>query len=63
MMANLVIKNNIKKAVKELDKEDQIGNIASDVAVELQKKVEDILEDGIKRAKSNNRRTLFGRDL
>ena len=62
-MANLVIKNNIKKAVKELDKEDQIGNIASDVAVELQKKVEDILEDGIKRAKSNNRRTLFGRDL
>lgn len=63
MAKNLVIKNNIKKAVKELDKEEQIGNIAGDVAVELQKKTEEILDSAIKRAKANNRRTLFGRDL
>ena len=63
MVKNLVIKNNIKKAVKELDKDEQIGNIARDVAIELQKKTEEILKEGIKRAKANNRRTLFGRDL
>ena len=62
-MANLVIKNNIKKAIKELDKDGQIGNVASDVAIELQRKTEEILKEGIKRAKANNRRTLFGRDL
>ncbi|MEA3329169.1 MAG: DUF1931 domain-containing protein [Nanoarchaeota archaeon] len=62
-MPNLIVKNNIKKFVKELDKDNRVGNIASDVSVELQKKVEDLLENGIKRAKANNRRTLFGRDL
>ena len=62
-MTNLIKANNIKRIVKELDKENQIGNISGDVAVELNKKVEEILEEGIKRAKLNNRRTLFGRDL
>jgi len=62
-MSRLIIKNNIKKVVKELDKENSVGNIASDVAEALEKKVEALLEDGVKRAKANNRRTLFGRDL
>jgi len=62
-MANLVIKNNIKKAIKELDLGDDISSVSGDVSVELQKKVEEILRSGIKRAKDNNRRTLFGRDL
>lgn len=62
-MAKLIIKNNIKKAVDELDKEKQVGNIAGDVAIELEKKVEEILDRGIKRAKANGRRTLYARDL
>lgn len=62
-MAGLIKANNIKKVVKELDKDGQIGNIAGDVAVELNKLIEEILNNGIRRAKANNRRTLFGRDL
>jgi histone H3/H4 len=62
-MKNLIIKNNIKGIVKELDKDNSISSVAGDVAIELQKKAEELLEQGIKRAKANNRRTLFGRDL
>lgn len=62
-MAKLIVKNNLKAAVKELDKDNNISSVASDVAIELQKKVDALLEEGIKRAKSNNRRTLLGRDL
>ena len=62
-MTNLVIKNNIRKFIKEIDKHNSIGSIGSDFPIELQKKVEDIINEAIKRAKSNNRRTLFARDL
>ena len=62
-MAKLIIKNNIKSAVEELDKEKSITSVAGDVALELQKKVDELLVNAIKRAKSNNRRTLLGRDL
>ncbi len=62
-MVKLIVKNNIKKAVSELDKEKQVGNIAGDVAPELEKKIEEILSHGSKRAKANNRRTLYARDL
>ena len=55
-MANLIIKSNIKQAVKEL-------NVASDVAAELNKKVEKILQEAEERAKANQRRTLYARDL
>ena len=36
--------NNIKKVVKDLDKEEQIGNIAGDVSIELEKKVEEMCQ-------------------
>ena len=62
-MVKLIVKNNVKLAVKELDKENNISSVAGDVSLELQKRVDKILEDGIKRAKANNRRTLLGRDL
>ena len=55
-MANLVIKSNIKQAVKEM-------NVASDVAEELNKKVEKILQEAERRAKANQRKTLYARDL
>ncbi len=62
-MAKLIIKNNIKKAVEELDKEKGITSVSADVSIELQKRVDELILNGIKRAKANNRRTLLGRDL
>lgn len=59
----LIIKSNIRKIVKELDKEKEITSVADEVERELERKVEDILREGIKRAKANGRRTLQARDL
>jgi histone H3/H4 len=60
---SLIIKSNIRKVVKNLDKENSISSVADEFETELEKKVEDILEDAIKRAKLNGRRTLQARDL
>ena len=59
----LIIKSNIRKSVKELDKEDVISSVAEEVEFALERKVEEILRDGIKRAKLNGRKTLQARDL
>lgn len=59
----LIIKSNIRKVVKELDKENSVSSVADEVETELEKKVEDLLVRGIERAKSNGRRTLQARDL
>jgi len=63
MGMGLIIKSNIRKVVKDLDKENSIGSVADEVEMALERKVEDILMDGIKRAKANKRRTLQARDL
>ena len=60
---SLIVKNNIRKVVKELDKENAVSSVAEEVGLELEKKVEDILEKAIDRAKANNRRTIQARDL
>ncbi len=62
-MPSLIKKNNILETVKQLDKENSVGNIAGDVAPALERKVEEIMKDAIKRAKANGRRTLYARDL
>lgn len=59
----LIIKSNIRKAVKDLDKENAISSVAEEVEMTLERKVEEILRDGIKRAKLNGRKTLQARDL
>ena len=60
---SLIIKSNIRKVVKELDKEDAVSSIAEEVEMALERKIEEILIDAIKRAKANKRRTLQARDL
>jgi len=60
---SLIVKNNIRKVVKELDKEDSISSVAEEVETALEKKVEEILDKAIKRARENKRRTLQARDL
>ena len=59
----LIVKSNIKKVVRELDKENSVSSVAEEVGMALEKKVEEILENAIKRAKANGRRTIQARDL
>ncbi len=59
----LIVKNNIRKTVKEIDKENAVSSIAEEVGMALERKVEEILRDAIKRAQGNGRRTLQARDL
>ena len=59
----LIVKSNIKKVVKELDKENSVSSVAEEVGMALERKVEEVLSDAIKRAKENKRRTLQARDL
>lgn len=59
----LIVKNNIKKVVKELDKNNSVSSVAEEVAPALNKKVKDILESAIERARANSRRTIQARDL
>ena len=59
----LIIKSNIRKTVKDLDKEDSVSSVADEVEMALERKVEDILIQAIERAKQNKRRTLQARDL
>lgn len=59
----LIVKSNIRKAVKDLDKENSISSVADEVEQALERKTEEILRDGIKRARENGRRTLQARDL
>ena len=59
----LIVKSNIKKVVKELDKENAVSSVAEEVGIALERKTEEILRDAIKRAKENGRRTIQARDL
>ncbi len=59
----LIVKSNIKKVVRELDKEKSVTSVAEEVGMALEKKTEDILREAIKRAKANQRRTMQARDL
>lgn len=60
---SLIVKSNIKKVVKELDKENSVSSVAEEVGTALERKVEEVLRDAIKRARANGRRTLQARDL
>lgn len=60
----LITKSRIKQTVKELQKgEEEITSVAEEVGFALERKVEEMLEQAIKRAKDNHRRTLHARDL
>jgi histone H3/H4 len=59
----IIIKSRVKEIVKELDKENDVTSVAEEVGFALERKVQEILEQGIKRAKANKRRTLQARDL
>jgi histone H3/H4 len=62
-MTRIIIKNNIRKLVKDIDEENVINNVAGEVEEALEKKVREDLKKAIKRAKDNQRKTLLARDL
>tara|TARA_Y100000310_G_C20694971_1_gene824994 strand:- start:5272 stop:5460 length:189 start_codon:yes stop_codon:yes gene_type:complete len=62
-MTGIIVKSQIRKKVKELDEENVIGNVATEVEKALEEKVDEVLKKAIKRAKSNQRKTLLARDL
>lgn len=62
-MTGLIIKSKIREVIKKLDPEGNVTSVAEEVETELDKKVEEMLINGIKRAKANQRRTLLARDL
>jgi histone H3/H4 len=47
----------------ERDKEIKITSVAEEVGMALERRAEELLAEGIKRAKLNGRRTLQARDL
>jgi histone H3/H4 len=59
----LIVRSNIKKVVKDLDKDGEVTSVAEEVGMAMERKVEEMLTDAIKRAKANHRRTLHARDL
>ena len=59
----LIIKSNIRKVVKELDKENVVSSVADEVGIAMERRVEEMLDKAIERAKANKRRTLQARDL
>ncbi len=59
----IIIKSKVREIVRKLDPENNISSVAEEVEVELEVKVEEMLSNGIKRARANQRRTLLARDL
>jgi len=57
-MVNLIIKSNIREAVKE-----KVPNVAGEVAEALNARVIELLNKAADRALANGRRTLHARDL
>ncbi len=60
---SLIVRSNIRKVVKDLDKENVISSVAEEVGIALERKTEEILAEAIKRAKANGRKTLQARDI
>jgi histone H3/H4 len=60
----LIVKSNIKKVVREIQgKEESVTSVAEEVGTALERKIENLLVEAIKRAKANQRKTLQARDL
>ena len=62
-MTGIIVKSKIREIVKKLDEENNVNNVAGEVELALEDKVEEVLKKAIERAKANQRRTLLARDL
>jgi len=62
-MTGIIVKSRIKEIIRKADTEGIINNVAEEVEEALEFKVEEIIGEGVKRAKANQRKTLLARDL
>lgn len=58
---NLVVEFRVKAFAKTID--ENVQNVSMDFSEALSEKVEKIIEDAVKRAKSNGRRTVQANDI
>lgn len=63
-MPLIVVKAKVSELAKQMAKERgmNINNVSEDFAVALDKKVKQMIEEALVRAKENNRRTVMGKD-
>lgn len=59
----LVVRSKLKELVKKYGSKDQINNISADLATKLSQKVENMIEEAVKRAHANKRRTVLPQDI
>ncbi len=64
-MPLIVVKAKVSELAKQMAKEKNmnINNVSEDFAVALDKKVKQLIEDALARAKDNNRRTVMAKDV
>ena len=62
-MTGIIVRSKIKEIVKKVDESNSVNNIAEEVGGALDNKVEEILKNAVKRARANQRKTLFARDI
>ena len=62
-MTGIVVRTKIKEIVQEVDGEGVVNNISEEVGPAIDEKVKQIIKEAVKRAKANQRKTLFARDL
>jgi len=58
----IVIKSKIREVVNETASK-EIQNVSEDVAEALDRRVREMIKEGVKRAENNHRKTLYGRDI
>jgi histone H3/H4 len=58
----IIIKSKIREIVDATGTK-EVQNISEDVADALDKKVREMIKEGVKRAENNHRKTLYGRDI
>jgi histone H3/H4 len=58
----IIIKSKIREVVESTGTK-EVNNISEDVADALDKKVRELIKEGVKRAEDNHRKTLYGRDI
>lgn len=61
----LVVKTNVSAAVKEISRRKGFGvkSVSEDFVPQLEEKVRKLVEDAVDRARSNNRKTVMGKDV
>jgi len=62
-MTGIIVRTKIKEIVQEVDGEGVVNNISEEVGPAIDEKVKQIIKEAVKRAKANQRKTLFARDL